>query len=98
MHSLIQIRHYPATAPTDRNRTSPHTHRRNDDTADVGHFPIALLFFLTWTTVPLWTVLKHPDTTPGFSQAHAYLAATQPQPAHHLGQDLTGQPELHPAA
>jgi len=63
-----------------------------------ANLPIALLFFLTWTTVPLWIILKHPDTTPDFSQAHAYQAATQPQPAHHLGQDLTGQPEPHPAA
>lgn len=26
--------------------------------------PLATLFFLTWTLIPLWLVLKHPDAGP----------------------------------
>ena len=51
-------------------------------------FPIALLFLLAWSGIPLWMVIKHPDTQPDFSDAHAYLAAkaarcaaTEPEPA-----------------
>jgi hypothetical protein len=38
------------------------------------NFPLALMFILAWTGIPLWMVIKHPDTTPDFSEAHAYLA------------------------
>lgn len=27
--------------------------------------PLAILFFLAWTLIPLWMVFKHPDTGPG---------------------------------
>jgi hypothetical protein len=27
--------------------------------------PLASLFFLAWTLIPLWLVFKHPDTGPG---------------------------------
>lgn len=40
-----------------------------------ANFPLALLFLLAWTGIPLWMVIKHPDTPPGLSEAHAYLAA-----------------------
>jgi hypothetical protein len=40
-----------------------------------ANFPLALLFLLAWTAIPLWLVIKHPDTPPDHSEAHAYLAA-----------------------
>jgi hypothetical protein len=44
-------------------------------------------------------VFKRPDTGPDFSEAHAYLAATRPQPVpHRADQDVIGQLELQPAA
>jgi hypothetical protein len=59
-----------------------------------ANFPIALLFFLAWTAVPLWMVVKRPDTAPDFSEAHAYLIASRPQSApHRADQDAVGQLE-----
>jgi hypothetical protein len=29
-----------------------------------ANFPLALLFLLAWTAIPLWMVTKHPDTRP----------------------------------
>jgi hypothetical protein len=29
------------------------------------NIPLAVLFFLAWTLIPLWIVFKHPDTGPG---------------------------------
>lgn len=29
------------------------------------NIPLAALFFLAWTLIPLWMVVKHPDTGPG---------------------------------
>ena len=53
-----------------------------------ANFPLALMFLLAWSGIPLWMVIKHPDTAPDFSEAHAYLtakaaraAATEPEPA-----------------
>jgi hypothetical protein len=52
------------------------------------NFLLALMFILAWSGIPLWMVIKHPDTAPDFSEAHAYLAAkaaqaaaTEPEPA-----------------
>ncbi len=28
------------------------------------NIPLAILFFLTWTLIPMWLVVKHPDTGP----------------------------------
>jgi hypothetical protein len=39
-------------------------------------------------------IFKRLDTAPDFSDAHAYLAATRPQPAlHRADQDIIGQLE-----
>lgn len=51
-----------------------------------ANFPLALIFLLAWSGIPLWMVIKHPDTAPDFSEAHAYLAAkaaraAEPEPA-----------------
>ncbi len=40
-----------------------------------ANFPLALLFLLAWTAIPLWMVIKRADTSPSHSEAHAYLAA-----------------------
>jgi hypothetical protein len=40
-----------------------------------ANFPLALLFLLAWSGIPLWMVIKRPDTPPDHSEAHAYLAA-----------------------
>ena len=40
-----------------------------------ANFPFALLFLLAWSGIPLWMVLKRPDTSPDHADAHAYLAA-----------------------
>jgi hypothetical protein len=52
-----------------------------------ANFPLALLFMLAWAGVPLWMVLKHPDTPADHSAARAYLTAkaalardTEPDP------------------
>jgi hypothetical protein len=29
------------------------------------NIPLAVLFFLAWTLIPVWMVFKHPDTGPG---------------------------------
>jgi hypothetical protein len=52
-----------------------------------ANFPLALMFLLAWSGIPLWMVIKHSDTAPDFSEAHAYLAAkaaravAEPEPA-----------------
>jgi hypothetical protein len=53
-----------------------------------ANFPLALIFILAWSGIPLRMVIKHPDTRPDFSEAHAYLAAkaaraaaAEPEPA-----------------
>lgn len=61
-----------------------------------ANFPLAMLFVLAWTGIPLRMVVRRPDTAPDFSEAHAYLAATRPQPALHRAgpsQDIAGQLE-----
>ena len=40
-----------------------------------ANFPLALLFLLAWSGLPLWMVLRHPDTAPDNGAACAYLAA-----------------------
>jgi hypothetical protein len=40
-----------------------------------ANFPLALLFLLAWSAIPLWMVLKHSDAAPDHTAAHAYLAA-----------------------
>lgn len=53
-----------------------------------ANFPFALLFLLAWSGIPLWMVIKRPDTPPDPTAAHAYLAvkaahaeAAKPAPA-----------------
>jgi hypothetical protein len=46
-----------------------------------ANFPLALLFLLAWSGIPLWMVIKRPETQPDYSGAHAYLAATAARPA-----------------
>lgn len=45
-----------------------------------ANFPLALLFLLAWCGIPLWMVIKHPDSRPDFHDAHAYLAVKAAQP------------------
>ena len=33
--------------------------------------PLAILFFALWVGIPLWLVLKHPDTGPTLAEAAA---------------------------
>jgi hypothetical protein len=40
-----------------------------------ANFPFALMFLLAWSGIPLWMVIKRPDTEPDHTAAHAYLAA-----------------------
>ena len=40
-----------------------------------ANIPLAMLFLLAWTGIPLWMVIKHPDARPNHAEAHAYLAA-----------------------
>jgi hypothetical protein len=40
-----------------------------------ANFPFALLFLLAWSAIPLWMVIKRPDTPTDHTAAHAYLAA-----------------------
>ena len=42
-----------------------------------ANIPMALMFILAWSGIPLWMVIKHPDTAPDFSEARAYLAAKE---------------------
>ena len=51
-------------------------HKETDMTSLAwANFPIALLFLLAWSAIPVWLVLKRPDTAPDHTAAHAYLAA-----------------------
>lgn len=57
------------------------------------NMPLAALFFLAWTLIPLWLVLRHPDTGPdttGQAQltAHRDHTHSQPEPADHHRTDL----------
>jgi hypothetical protein len=45
-----------------------------------ANFPLALLFLLAWSGIPLWMVIKRPDRQPDYSDAQAYLAATAARP------------------
>jgi hypothetical protein len=45
------------------------------------NIPLAVAFFGAWVGIPLWLVIKHPDTAPDHSEAHAYLAAKAAQAA-----------------
>ena len=40
----------------------------------VLNIPLAVAFFAALVGIPLWLVIKHPDTAPGHSGAHTYLA------------------------
>jgi len=33
--------------------------------------PLMVMFFALWVGVPMWLVLKHPDTGPAFAEAPA---------------------------
>ena len=58
---------------------------------------LVMPFILIWVGVPLWMTVKRPQAAPDFAQAHAYLAATQPQaagPGAAQRQDHAGQREL----
>jgi hypothetical protein len=48
--------------------------------------PLASLFFLAWTLVPLWLVFKHPDTGPGIpaGQEHSTGRAMEAMPGSAL--------------
>ena len=56
-----------------------------------ANFPLALMFLLAWSGIPLWMVIKHPDTAPDFSEARAYLADKAARAA-------AAEPESAPAA
>jgi hypothetical protein len=58
-----------------------------------ANFPVALLFILAWSSIPLWMVLKHPGTLPSFAEAHAYLAA---KTARAAAASAASAPELEP--
>ena len=48
--------------------------------------PLASLFFLAWTLVPLWLVFKHPDTGTGIpaGQEHSTGRAMEAMPGSAL--------------
>ena len=35
------------------------------------NIPLMVMFFALWVGVPMWLVLKHPDTGPAFAEAPA---------------------------
>lgn len=37
------------------------------------NIPLAALFFLAWTLIPLWMVVRHPDTGPGVPARDEHL-------------------------
>ena len=43
------------------------------------NMPLAVLFFLAWTLIPLWLVSRHPDTS-AVDKRVADRAATDPAP------------------
>jgi hypothetical protein len=53
-----------------------------------AEFPLAMPLLLAWIGIPRWMTLQHPDTAPGFSAAHAYLA--RQDSAGHRQQARTG--------
>lgn len=57
-----------------------------------ANFPLALIFILAWSAIPLRMVVKRPDTPPDFSSAHAYLAAK----ARLRGRGRSGAGQEHP--
>ncbi len=44
------------------------------------NIPLALLFFLAWTLIPLWMVIKHPDTGPSTAAPRRSHGLTPPEP------------------
>jgi hypothetical protein len=52
------------------------------------NIPLATLFFLAWTLIPLWLVLKHPE--PGPRAPHGGSALAEPTPTQRRAFDLIG--------
>ena len=48
------------------------------------NIPLGTLFFLAWVLIPLWLVIKHPDTGP-VTLAWDERTADTPHPAATLG-------------
>jgi hypothetical protein len=48
-----------------------------------ANIPLAVLFFLAWTLIPLWIVFKHPDTGPG-------IPARDEHPPSHAAATMAG--------
>ena len=51
------------------------------------NIPLAALFFLAWTVIPLWMVIKHPDTgppSPGPARVPAGAASEPATPPREL--------------
>lgn len=46
------------------------------------NIPLCALFFLAWTLIPLWMVIKHPDAGPGTAMPDRGLIP--PEPASRL--------------
>lgn len=46
------------------------------------NIPLATLFFLAWTLIPLWMVIKHPDTGPDVSSPDPRPARSAQQPGN----------------
>jgi hypothetical protein len=64
--------------------------------------PLCVLFFLAVSGIPLWMVIRHPDTGPdrdGNGGQHKGLAQSlsgSPQPSRNLSPARTPQPARHP--
>lgn len=41
----------------------------------IANILLGILFFLAWTGIPLWMVLKRPDPLPDSAEARPYLRA-----------------------
>jgi hypothetical protein len=64
------------------------------------NIPPAVLFFLAWTLIPLWMVVRHPDTGPGIAApdepAPSRTAATMAGSALAPGQSAPASPAYLP--
>lgn len=64
--------------------------------------PLCVLFFLAVSGIPLWMVIKHPDTGPdwdgngGQHKGPTQSLSGSPQPSSNLSPARTPQPARHP--
>ena len=54
------------------------------------NIPLMVVFFAAWTGIPLYLVLRHPDTGPGVAEAELAVTILADEGAAAIEADLAG--------